>query len=45
MTPEEALKKDNHIDVKLRLLANKKHRTNYPPLEVGDRVKTYKKKE
>ena len=45
MTPKEAIKKDNHIDVQLRLLANKKHRTNYPPLEVGDRVMAYKKKE
>ena len=45
MTSKEALTMNNHIDVKLRLLANKKHRTNYPPLEVGDRVKTYKKKE
>ena len=44
-TPAEAKKKGNEIDVKLNLLAQKKHNRRYPLLSIGDKVKIYRKKE
>ena len=44
-TPTEAKKKGNEIDVKLNLLAQKKHNRRYPLLSIGDKVKIYRKKE
>ena len=44
-TPADAKKKGNEIDVKLNLLAQKKHNRRYPLLSIGDKVKIYRKKE
>jgi hypothetical protein len=43
-TPNEARKNKNEFNVKLNLLLHKKHDRLYPPLNVGDNVKIYKKK-
>ena len=44
MTPSDARKKSNEIDVKLQLLSHRKHNRKYPLLEIGDKVKNYRKK-
>ena len=43
-TPNEARKEKNKFNVRLNLLLHKKHDRRYPPLNVGDNVKIYKKK-
>ena len=45
MTPSDATKKKNEFEVKLNLLLNKKHNRKYPDLNVGDKVKVYRKKD
>ena len=45
MTPAEAKKPSNEIDVKLTLLSKKKHERRYPLLSIGDKVKIIRKKE
>ena len=44
LTPKEATKEQNHLRVRLNLLANKKHQRLYPDIKIGDRVRIYKKK-
>lgn len=44
-TPFEATKPSNKIDVKINLLMKVKHQRKYPELEIGDKVKVYKKRE
>ena len=43
LTPKEATKEQNHLTVKLNILANKKHQRLYPEINIGDRVRIYKK--
>ncbi len=43
MTPSDARKNSNEMDVKLQLLSHRKHNRQYPLLEKGDKVKTYRK--
>ena len=43
-TPAEARKEKNEFDVKVNLLAHKKHTRIYPKLKVNDEVKVFKKK-
>jgi len=45
MTPNEARKTKNQIDVKMNLLVKKKHTRIYPMLEIGDKVKILRKKQ
>ena len=44
MTPKEAAKQSNEIDVKANLEIKAKNNRRYPPLEVGDKVKIARKK-
>ena len=44
MKPVEAEKPENEFDVKTNLEINAIHRRKYPIIEVGDEVKTYRKK-
>jgi len=44
MTPEEARRPKNEIDVKMSLLLKKKHSRIYPMLSIGDKVKIIRKK-
>ena len=44
LTPSEARKPKNEIEVKLQLLAKQRHTRIYPLLEVGSKVRIYKKK-
>ena len=44
MTPKEALKKDNHLQAKLKIASQANKTRKYPPLRVGDEVKIYRKK-
>ena len=44
MTPYEARKERNHIDVKQNLELRAKHTRKYPDINVGDKVKIYTKK-
>ena len=41
MTPHEAKKKDNHIEVWLNIRNKATSARKYPPLKVGDSVRTY----
>ena len=43
-TPTEARKPDNHIFVKINLELNRKQNRRYPDINVGDKIKIYKKK-
>jgi len=43
-TPAEARKPDNHIFVKINLELNRKQNRRYPDINVGDKIKIYKKK-
>ncbi len=43
-TPAEARKSENEFNVRINLLLNKQHSRIYPPLEVGSKVKIYRKK-
>ena len=43
-TPAEARKTDNEFNVRINLLLNKQHSRIYPILNVGDKVKIYRKK-
>ena len=43
-TPNEARKKENELQVKLKLLLHQKHTRTYPLLEVGSKVKILRKK-
>ena len=45
MTPAEALKKSNHVDVRINLEMNRKRSRIYPEINIGDTVKIYKKKD
>ena len=44
MEPTEAEKPENEFDVKTNLEINAIHRRKYPDIEVGDEVRTYRKK-
>ena len=44
MEPEEAEKPGNEYDVKTNLEINARHRRKYPDIEVGDKVRTLRKK-
>ena len=44
MKPVEAEKPENEFDVKTNLEINAIHRRKYPLIEVGDEVRTYRKK-
>jgi hypothetical protein len=44
MKPVEAEKPENEFDVKTNLEINAIHRRKYPDIEVGDEVRTYRKK-
>jgi hypothetical protein len=43
-TPNEARQKKNELQVKLKLELNRKTTRKYPPIEVNDKVRLYKKK-
>ena len=43
-TPSEARKSENEFNVRINLLLNKQHSRIYPILNVGDKVKIYRKK-
>lgn len=45
MTPVEAMKHTNNLDVKLNLEVHRKSTRKYPIISVGDKVKVYKKKD
>ena len=44
MTPTDAHKKGNHLEVKMKLEMNRIKTRKYPPVRVGDEVKIYRKK-
>ena len=44
MTPNDARKKGNHLEVKMKLEMNRIKTRKYPPVRVGDEVKIYRKK-
>ena len=44
MTPDEAAKPKNEIEVKMNLLLKKRHDRIYPTLESGDKVNNFRKK-
>ena len=44
MTPDEATKPENHLNVKLNLELHRKHSRTYPAVKVGDKVRIYRKK-
>ena len=44
MTPDEAEKPENHLNVKLNLELHRKHSRTYPTVKVGDKVRIYRKK-
>ena len=43
-TPNEARRKDNELNIKLKLLLHQKHNRKYPSIEIGNTVKIYRKK-
>ena len=43
-TPAEARKPDNHILVQINLDSNRNQTRRYPDINVGDKIKIYKKK-
>ena len=43
-TPLEARKPENEFNVRINLLLNKQHSRIYPKLDIGDKVKIYRKK-
>jgi hypothetical protein len=45
MTPVEAMKSKNHINVRLNLEMHRTQTRKYPDIHVGDSVKIYKKKD
>ena len=45
MTPADAMKKENQLQVKINLELQRKHSRMYPPLLINDHVKIYKKKD
>ena len=44
MTPRDATKRTNEVDVKSNLEIRAKRNRNYPPLDIGDKVKIARKK-
>jgi hypothetical protein len=44
MTPDEAEKPENHLNVKLNLELHRKHSRTYPAVKVGDKVRIYRNK-
>ena len=44
MTPQDADKKENHMNVKLQMEIQRKNERIYPEVKVGDNVRIYKKK-
>ena len=44
ITPNEATKPENHLDVRLKLEMSRKSNRKYPELKVGDKVRKYDKK-
>ena len=45
MTPKDAMKPENQLDVKLNLELKRKHCRIYPNVNIGDMVKVYRKKD
>ena len=45
MTPADALKKSNRLEVRVNLEMNRKRSRIYPEINIGDTVKIYKKKD
>ena len=45
LTPSEAREPKNTLDVKLNLEIQRRHTRTYPNIEIGDKVKIYKKKD
>ena len=45
MTPAEAAKPKNEIEVKMNLLLKKRHDRIYPMLDIADKVKIFRKKD
>jgi len=44
MSPEEATKPQNEFEVRTNLEIHRRHNRKYPPLEVGDKVRLFKKR-
>ena len=44
MTPDDARKKENHIQVKTQLEIHRITKRRYPDINIGDAVKVYQKK-
>ena len=44
MTPVEAMKKSNELEVRVNLEMNRKYSRLYPQINIGDTVKVFKKK-
>ena len=44
LTPSEAREPKNTFDVKINLELHRRHTRKYPIIEIGDKVKIYKKK-
>ena len=44
-TPADAMKKENQLQVKLNLELQRKNTRLYPDVNIGDKVKIYKKKD
>ena len=45
MTPKEAMKPSNHLQVKANLELTRQHTRKYPDINVGDYVNKYNKKD
>ena len=45
MTPQQAMKPGNHVEVKMHLEMHRRTGRKYPEIHVGDSVKTFKKKD
>ena len=44
LTPSQAKEPKNTLDVKINLELHRRHTRKYPIIEIGDKVKIYKKK-
>ena len=45
MTPAEAMKKSNHLEVRINLEMQRTHSRLYPQINVGDKMKVFKKRQ
>ena len=44
LTPNEAKKPDNNINVKIKLELHSKHKRKYPEISIGDSVRVFRKR-